>query len=177
MPEGGAFAPPELPGFRATMALSDSPPSPPSFPRTAELRAPPAGVSLPALRSPLADMPCPLPRRTEPVRGSVASHSWRPSPYLRRCPRFHFRGLLRLTARYGLPACSPGFPRTLSRGFRPADYPTAPLVSFHAYRQLHEWAPSSHRVSAPKRRTEKCRLASKHEIRRWRCRPGPCVWG
>ena len=56
---------------------------------------------------------------------------------------------------YGLPACSPGFPRTLSRGFRPADYPTAPLVSFHAYRQLHRWAPSSHRVSAPKRRTEK----------------------
>ena len=70
-----------------------------------------------------------------------------------RRPRFPFRGLLRLTARYGLPACSPGFPRTLSRGFCPADYPTAPLVSFHAYRQLHGWAPSSHRVSAPKRRT------------------------
>ena len=48
--------------------------------------------------------------------------------------------------------------RTLSRGFRAADYSTAPLVSFHADRQLHRWAPSSHRVSAPKRRTEKCRL-------------------
>ena len=51
-------------------------------------------------------------------------------------------------------------PRTLSRGFRPASYPAKPLVSFHAYRQLHRWAPSSHRVSAPKRRTEKCGLGA-----------------
>ena len=55
-----------------------------------------------------------------------------------RRPRFPFRGLLRLTARYGLPACSPGFPQTLSRGFRLASYPAKPLVSFHAYRQLHQ---------------------------------------
>ena len=77
-----------------------------------------------------------------------------------RRPRFPFRGLLRLTARYGLPACSPGFLRTLSRGFREADYPAAPLVNFPADRRLHRWAPSSHRVSAPKRRTEKCGLVS-----------------
>ena len=75
-----------------------------------------------------------------------------------RRPRFPLRGLLRLTARYGLPACSPSFPRTLSRGFRPASCPTRLLVSFHAYQQLHGWVPSSHRVSAPKRRTEKSGL-------------------
>jgi hypothetical protein len=92
-----------LPGFFATMALSDSPPGPPSFPRTAEWRVPPAGVSLPALRSPLADMPCPLPRRTEPVPVSVASRRVRPSPYLRRVGVRDFpfeacSGLLRVTA-------------------------------------------------------------------------------
>ena len=36
VPEAGPFAPPELPGFPATMALSDFPPGPPSWPRTAE---------------------------------------------------------------------------------------------------------------------------------------------
>ena len=71
---------------------------------------------------------------------------------------FPFRGLLRLTARYGLPACSPSFPWTLSPGFRETDYPATLLVSFPACRQLHRWAPSSHRVSAPKRRTEKSGL-------------------
>ena len=154
------------------MALSDSPPGPPSLPSTAELRTPPAGASLSAPRSSLADMPCPRPRRTEPLQVSVASRLVRPSPYLRRAGVRDFaldtggRGLLRLTARYGLPARLPSFPWALSRGFRPADYPTKPLVSFHAYRQLHGWAPSSHRVSAPKRRTEKCGLA-----------PGAAVWG
>ncbi len=77
--------------------------------------------------------------------------------YLRRVGvhDFPFEACSGWTARYGLPACSPSFLWTLSRGFRPADYPAAPLVSFHAYRQLHGWAPSSHRVSAPKRRTVK----------------------
>ena len=46
--------------------------------RTAELRTPPAGTSLAALRSPLADLPCPLPRRTEPLQVSVASRLVRP---------------------------------------------------------------------------------------------------
>ncbi len=71
--------------------------------RTAELRTPPAGTSLPALRSPLADLPCPLPRRTEPVRMSVASRLVLPSPYLRRVGVHDFTfeacsGLLRVTA-------------------------------------------------------------------------------
>ena len=52
----------------------------------------------------------------------------------------------------GLP---PSFPWTLSPGFRETDYPATLLVSCPAYRQLHRWDPSSHRVSAPKRRTEK----------------------
>ena len=56
---------------------------------------------------------------------------------------------------YGLPACSPGLLQALSGGFHPARYSAAWLVSFHACRQLHERAPSFHRVSAPKRRTEK----------------------
>jgi len=29
----------------------------------------------------------------------------------------------------------------LSRGFDPASYPTEPLASYHAYRQLHGWDP------------------------------------
>ena len=72
-------------------------------PRTAELRTPPAGTSLPALRSPLADMPCPLPRRTAAVQVSVASRLVRPSPYLRRVGVHDFpfeacSGLLLVTA-------------------------------------------------------------------------------
>ena len=48
-------------------------------------------------------MPCPLPRRTEPVRLSVASRLVRPSPYLRRVGVRDFpfeacSGLLRVTA-------------------------------------------------------------------------------
>ena len=101
--KAGPFAPPELPGFSAIMALSDFPPGPPSLPRTAEWRTPPAGTSLSAPRSPCTDMPCPLPRRTEPVRLSVASRLVRPSPYLRRVGVRDFpceacSGLLRVTA-------------------------------------------------------------------------------
>ncbi len=170
--KAGPFAPPRLPGLRAAMALSDSPPGPPSLPRTAGWRAPPAGVSLSAPRPPWADRPCPLPRRTEPAPVPVASRPVRPSPSLRRAGVRDFaletwgRGLLGLTARYGPPACSPGFPRTLSRGFRPASDPAKPLVSFYACRQLHERAPSSHGVSAPKRRTEKCGLKPHRNARR-----------
>ena len=80
-----------------------------------------------------------------------------------RRPRFPLRGLLRLTTRYGLPACSPSFPWTLSPGFRPANCSATLLVSFPAYRQLHRWVPSSHRVSAPKRRTEKSGLVVRGE--------------
>ena len=58
-----------------------------------------------------------------------------------RHPRLHFRGLLRLHSRYGLPGRSPAFALTLSRGFVPASRPTEPLVSYHAYRQLHAWVP------------------------------------
>ena len=62
-----------------------------------------------------------------------------PSSYLRRVGvrDFPFRGLLRLTVPYGLPACSPSFPWTLSPGFRETDYLATLLVSFPAYRQLH----------------------------------------
>ena len=58
-----------------------------------------------------------------------------------RHPQLHFRGLLRLHSRYGLSGCSPAQWLTLSRGFDPASYPAKPLVSYHAYRQLHAWVP------------------------------------
>ena len=72
-------------------------------PPSAEWRTPPAGTSLSALRSPFADMPCPLPRRTEPGPMSVASRLVRPSPYLRPVGVRDFpfeacSGLLRVTA-------------------------------------------------------------------------------
>ncbi len=138
---------PELPGFFATMALSGSRRVRPRFPRTAELPAPPARVSLAALRSRLAEMPCPLPRRSEPAPVPVASRSVRPCPHLRRAGLGDFpfeacSALLRVT---GCQLASPALPRTLSRGFRLASYPAKPLVSFHPYRQLLRWAPSSHR--------------------------------
>ncbi len=77
------------------------------------------------------------------------------------------------SSNYGPPACPPSFPWTLTRGFRPASCPTAPLVSFHAYRQLHGWVPSSHRVSAPKRRTEKSAL-DRQVLRNAGSRPRSC---
>ena len=46
------------------------------------------------------------------------------------------------------------------------------LPSFHAYRQLHAWAPSLHRVSAPKRRTEECGLTETTLDRQSPLRPG-----
>ena len=69
--------------------------------RSCELHPP--GPPFSALRSPFADMPCPLPRRTEPVPVSVASRLVRPSPYLRRVGVRDFpfeacSGLLRVTA-------------------------------------------------------------------------------
>ena len=102
-PEGralGSTGVTRLPCYYGPVRL---PAGPPSLPRTAELRTPPAGTSLPALRSPLADMPCPLPRRTEPLQVSVASRLVRPSPYLRRVGVHDFTfeacsGLLRVTA-------------------------------------------------------------------------------
>ena len=143
------------------MALSDSPPSPPSLRgrRSCELHPP----GPPLLHCGLPWLTCRAHYPGGPNRCKcrlLPGSCGLPVSQAGRRPQFHFRGLLRLTARYGLPACSPGFLRTSSRGFREADYPTKPLVSFHAYRQLHRWAPSSHRVSAPKRRTEKCWLAA-----------------
>ena len=104
--KAGSFTPPELPGFRATMGLSDSPPDPSSFPRTVELRTPPAGVSLSAPRSPLADMPCPRPRRSGAIVGCFAACAAFPVSQAGRRPRCSFRelggeacsGLLRVTA-------------------------------------------------------------------------------
>ena len=103
VPEGRALRSPgvtRLPRYYGPVRL---PAEPALLARTAELRTPPGGTSLPALRSPLADMPCPLPRRTEPVRMSVASRLVLPSPYLRRVGVHDFTfeacsGLLRVTA-------------------------------------------------------------------------------
>ena len=115
-------------------------------------------------------MPCPLPRRTEPVRLSVASRLVRPAPYLRRVGVRDFpcdacSGLLRVTA-CGL--ARPAFPGLCHQASARTGHPIELLVSFPAYRQLHRWAPPSHRVSAPKRRTEKCGLRPYYQaVPRW----------
>ena len=61
-----------------------------------------------------------LPRRREVFQPAGVPNKTSPRE------AFPFEACSGWTARYGLPACSPGFPRTLSRGFRPADYPAAP---------------------------------------------------
>jgi hypothetical protein len=77
------------------MALSDSPPGPSSFPRTVKLRTPPAGVSLSAPRSPLAHMPCPLPRTIPAERAGASAGCFPiraafPVAQAGRRPRFFF---------------------------------------------------------------------------------------
>src|SRR4051812_31723343 len=49
-----------------------------------------------------------------------------------RRPSLHFRGLLRLHSRYGLPDCSTAQRRPLSRGFDPPGCPIEPLVSYQS---------------------------------------------
>src|SRR3954451_10768699 len=48
-----------------------------------------------------------------------------------RHPRLHFRGLLKLHSRCGLPDCSPAQWPALSQGSDPASRPTEPPVSYH----------------------------------------------
>src|SRR5450755_4550841 len=54
-------------------------------------------------------------------------------------PRLHFRGLLKLHSRCGLPDCLPAYSGRLSRGSNPVSYPTKSLGSYHAHRHLHGW--------------------------------------
>jgi len=117
-------------------------------------------ASLSPLRSPLVDMPCPLPRRSEPLQVPVASRFVRPSLYLRRAGVGDFpfeacSGLLRVMAcRLPRPAVS-GLCHEVSRQItQPRRLPASMLTDNYI-----RWAPSSHRGPRPKRRTEKCGLA------------------
>ena len=94
-------------------------------------------TGLPHYPNHLSDVPCPLPRRIERVRVSIASPLMQPSPNGRRV------GIRVVT----FEACS-GFThvtarqiaqppkRPLSRGSSPSGYPAKPLVSFRINRQL-----------------------------------------
>ncbi len=88
----------------------------------------------------LSDVPCPLPRRIERVRVSIASPLVQPSPNGRRVG-IHivtfeaFSGFTHVTAHRI--AQSPT--RPLSRGSGPAGYPAEPLVSYQINRQLSGW--------------------------------------
>src|ERR1039457_5361397 len=107
-------------------------------------------------------MPCSLPRRTGQVRfGFFPARAAFPGYPAGRRPRLCFRGLLKLhsldhnrrtmqTLSQDKVACSssllvrpansqPAQGGLLSRGSDPASYPTKPLGSYHAYRQLHGW--------------------------------------
>jgi hypothetical protein len=57
-------------------------------------------------------------------------------------------GLLKLHSRYGLQNRLPAYSGLLSRGFDLTGFPTKPLSSFHAYRQLHGWNPPPQVISA-----------------------------
>ncbi len=67
----------------------------------------------------LPDMPCPLPRWTGPGArvGCFPARAAFPVIQAGRRPRLHFRGLLRIHSRYGLPSLLPHLSWALSRGF------------------------------------------------------------
>jgi uncharacterized membrane protein YeaQ/YmgE (transglycosylase-associated protein family) len=60
-----------------------------------------------------------------------------------RRPSLHFRGLLGLHSRCGLPDCSTAQRRPLSRGFDPVGYPAVPLVSYQSLPTILWVVPSS----------------------------------
>ena len=105
----------------------------------------------------LPNMPCSLPRWTEPVLVSVASRLVLPSPFPRRVgvPRLRFRGLLKLHSCYGLQGCSPTLQWTLSRGFDPASYPTGRSLAT-MFTDNYMGGSFPHWQTAPVRRTWKC---------------------
>src|ERR1017187_7862495 len=77
--------------------------------------------------------------RTGAVVDFFPVHAAFPVQRAGRHPRLHFRGLLKLHSRCGLPDCLPAYSGRLSRGSDPASYPTEPLGSYHAHRHLHGW--------------------------------------
>ena len=111
---------------------------PPMPPPEATLRPLPSHqTGLPRLPEP-PFRPCPLPRRIERVRMSIASphHAAFPKWQEGLHPYCHFRGLLRLHSRYGPPDRSAAHRRPLSRGSNPCGYPHKLLVSYRINRQL-----------------------------------------
>ncbi len=72
------------------------------------------------------------PNGPERMQSSVASplHPAFPVIQAGRRPSLHFRGLLRLYSRYGLPDRATAKRWPLSRGFGPPDYPIGPLVRY-----------------------------------------------
>src|SRR6202048_4636035 len=117
---------------------------PPMPPPEATLRPLPSHQRVsPDYPNHLSNVPCPLPRRIERVRMSIASphHAAFPKWQEGRHPHCHFRGLLRLSPRSGPPDRSAAHRRPLSRGSNPCGYPHKPLVSYRINRQLSGWIP------------------------------------
>jgi hypothetical protein len=81
--KSGPFPPPALPGYVATMTLSDSGAGPPRQ-CTALRPRPSPDAGLPRYPVHLSGVPFPLSRRIEWVHMSIASPSVQPSPLLRR---------------------------------------------------------------------------------------------
>jgi hypothetical protein len=109
-------------------------------------------------------MPCSIPRWTEQVLiGFFPARAAFPGYRAGRRPRLCFRGLLKLHSRYSLQTCGPPNSGPLSRGFDLASYPTKPLGSYHANRQLHGW------ILPP---LEICAIGAHVESRKG-ARPGP----
>ncbi len=98
----------------------------------------------PITQTTFSDMPRSLPRRIEtgacrffPARTAF------PQSQRGRHPRLHFRGLLKLHSRCGLPDCSPARWPALSQGSDPASCPAEPLVSYHVLPTTTWVAPSA----------------------------------
>jgi hypothetical protein len=142
--KSGSFPPPALPDINGRMTLSDSRQH--RHPAATSRPLPSCQAGIPQLPDPPFQHAVPIiPMDQSRCTCRLLPHSTRAFPVSQagRRPSLHFRGLLRLHTRYGLPDCSTAQRRPSSRGFSPAGYPTKPLVSYQVLPTTSWVGPSS----------------------------------
>src|SRR3954468_3268453 len=171
--KSGSFPPPALPGLNGTVTLSDTHPD---RRLTATLRPRPSPMmGLPQLPgSPFRHAAPTTPMDRNGCSCRLLPHPTRAFPVIQagRRPSLHFRGLLGLHSRCGLPDCSTAQRRPLSRGFDPVGYPAVPLVSYQSLPTTLWVVPSStgepRRWGALDNRGSSWRFIVTNRFRPWR---------